>query len=353
MVKLSLFILIPAISWIIVEASLPITFFARPWEGFSFSTGIPRLGDFGYPNTRCLTVTTGDLCLHTNKMVYKKEYWGTDKLGFRNDEFIEDPDILLIGDSFFGGGGLSQEEMLSNRIMAKTNKQIKVYTLAPSSFNTFDHYLKSGIIKKPKLIIYSNVERNLPSPLVRYQPNMVGKIKDALKKMLSLGNVNVWYDRAFRFYSINWFRARLDNQKAIGKPAKGNDDLFFLYGSGQQQHTEGELAYAAKTIESYKQYCHDLGINFLFVEMPNKETVYYDYVPFDKQPDYLLKLDSVLNTKQVNTLNTLGLYNDYRKQHSALLYQLDDTHWNGDATNMVADQIISIVRNKELITKMP
>ena len=82
-----------------------------------------------------------------------------------------------------------------------------------------------------------------------------------------------------------------------------------------------------------------LAAAFLYVPMPNKESVYYDFIPLNKQPDYLFKLDSILKEANVSTINTLEIYNNYRKINSALLYHLDDTHWNSKATDLVSKEI--------------
>jgi len=48
--------------------------------------------------------------------LYKRENWITDKLGYRNDTFVQEADILFIGDSFIAGSGLSQDQTISSKV---------------------------------------------------------------------------------------------------------------------------------------------------------------------------------------------------------------------------------------------
>ncbi len=99
----------------------------------------------------------------------KSELWITDEIGYRNNKFIEDPDVLLIGDSFILGSSLSQDSTLTNLLMAKFNYKLKFYNLAPASFIDFKVLFDNKIIKKPKLIIFSMGERDMTNQIYAVQ----------------------------------------------------------------------------------------------------------------------------------------------------------------------------------------
>ena len=340
LIKNLLIFLSPIFFLMIIELLLPSTFFSfRTWEGISFTTDIPHKSTF-YPNSKTIMKATGDLCHHTNKAVTKNELWITDKLGFRNNEFIKAADILFIGDSFIAGSGLSQNEIISNKVKDKLKNNVKVYNMAPSSFLEFDYFLKNGFINKPKLIIFSIVERNIPTSFIKY------RMENIFIKALSNCNLNVYLDKAFRFTSIKWLKARIHNSKGFGIPSKYNSNMFFVQGN-QQKHKRSDLQTTILNILEYKKYCDSLGINFIFLPMPNKESVYYDLVPFDKQPNYLFQLDSLLHEKDIMTINTLKIYNNYRKTNKKLLYHLDDTHWNLNATEIISQEIVNFIYNSK------
>ena len=73
--------------------------------------------------------------------------------------------------------------------------------------------------------------------------------------------------------------------------------------------------------------------------MPDKESVYYELVPFESQPEYLHKLDSLLTSVGVPVIPTLKIYNEYRAKTDTLLYYPDDTHWNPVATSVMAGKV--------------
>ena len=336
--KLTFFILIPTLIWGIIEALLPITFFThRHFEAVNFSSKVPAKTKM-YPNIISSMDAVGDLCHHTSNEIIKHEIWKTDKLGFRNNEFIEEADVLFIGDSFVEGSSLSQDEIISNKVSEKL-KGKKVYNMAPSTLNSFDEYLKRGIIKKPKVLIYSIVERNVPDKLEPYNLANNNSFKNLIKEAFSYGDINVFLDKAFKHYSVNWIQARINKSTGKGIQSKINPKMYFLNGPNQEYNLKN-ISVTRDVLVTYKRYCDSLGIKFIFLPMPNKETVYYELVPFKKQPCYLLTLDSLLQNSNIQTINTLKIYNEYRQTNSDLLYHYDDTHWNSNATELISKAIV-------------
>ena len=348
LIKVVSFLIIPSICWAFLEAVLPITFFThRHYEALPFQTGVPHRTDF-YPSTKTDMMAEGDLCYHTSKSILKNEFWITDKLGFRNNEFIEKADILFIGDSFTQGCSLGQDEIISNRVKDKLGAGIKVYNMAPCSFSSYERFVNTGIIKKPRLIIYSIVERVVPEMMSDYNASMNSKFKSKVIDFFEIGNMNVYIDKVFKHFSINSIQAWIHDSKGIGVPAKGNPNMFFMKGVSQK-HSEQDLYKTAGVVTSYKRYCDSLGIKFIFIPMPDKETVYYELVPFGKQPDYLRKLDSLLGKAGVTTINTLKIYNNYRRINKELLYHFDDSHWNSNATELISKHIAEKMKGENLL----
>ncbi|WP_162127747.1 alginate O-acetyltransferase AlgX-related protein [Flavobacterium phycosphaerae] len=348
--KIFLFLLLPILLWGIIEAVLPITTFThRTSEAICFVTKIPHEASY-YPNIDSKMIAVGDMCHHTKYQVYKEEIWKTDDLGFRNNEFIANPDILIIGDSFTQGTSLSQNQTITNKLKAKFGDSIKVYNMAPSSMSELDRYLALGIIKKPKLLIFSVVERNIPPKIEPFDPKKNTKLKHIIKSICGWGNINVYLDKAFKQYSIKWIQSRISHAKGQGIPAVDDSNMFFFNGV-KDGHKPEDLNNEADIILSYKKYCEKRGIRFLFLPMPNKETIYFEKVPFAKQPNYLAKLDTVLKAKNIDAINTVKLYNEYRKKHTHYLYHLDDTHWNSNATALVSEELYQHITNERLLSR--
>ena len=336
------FVLIPVFIWGVIEALLPITFFThRHWESIFFQTKVPAKTEI-YPNVSSSMDAVGDLCFNTKYKVVKHEVWITDKLGFRNDSFTEQPDILFIGDSFTAGTGLSQDEIISNKVKKKLSG-VTVYNMAPSNFDEFDRHFKLGLIKKPKLIIFSSTERHPPKLFTPYIPNKNNVINRTIVNAFSFCSINVFIDKMLKFNSIKRIRSIIYGYNGWGVQSKINPKMFFLHGMNQTYNTQN-LYKTRDALLSYKKYCDALGIKFLFLPIPNKETVYFDLVPFEKQPNYMFMLDSIVRNSNINTINSLNVYNDYRKSNPNLLYHFDDTHWNANGVEVLSKQIADEVK---------
>lgn len=333
--KICLYILLPLSILMIAEAFSPMTLFThRHFEAIRYGSSVPHLHTH-YPNFTSDFEAVGDLCHHTKKAIKKNEFWISDSIGFRNDTFIKHADILFIGDSFIQGNTLSQDNTITNKVNKKLHGKYKSYNMASSTLSEFDKYLTLGIIKKPKLLVYSIVERNNPEAIIRYKKGSSYEGNSCFEN----NNLNIYFDKALKFNSLNWIKSRLLNSKGKGVIGTNNSNMYFLNGT-KQIHNKEDLSLSSSTIISYKKYCDSLGIKFIFLPMPNKETVYYKNVPFEVQDSYLFKLDSILKLNKIESVNTLAIYNHYLKNNTKLLYHLDDTHWNENATELIASTLV-------------
>lgn len=345
-IKLFVFTL-PISCWFIIEGLLPSnTYTYRPWEALDFQTRFD-LDRYFHPNNELEMESVGELCHHTKYAITKDEKWVTDRIGNRNNFFIENPDILIMGDSFAVGTTVTQDSIINSLLQSELNDRLKIYNIAPCEFSSLDYYLKKGIISKPKKVIFFKSERWVPRPLESYKPSnsKISKIKNQLKEYPGIDRLFIFFDKIFRHYSLNWVRARLTQKIGDGIPGTDGSNMFFFntvnhgYDGNMVYDFTNDLLRTKNNLVSFKEYCDSLAIDFLFVPMPNKATVYYDYVPYDEQPDYLIKLDSMLRAEDVQTINTIALYNNFRKTSKKLLYHLDDTHWNANAIQLVSEEI--------------
>ncbi|GAT63912.1 alginate O-acetyltransferase AlgX-related protein [Paludibacter jiangxiensis] len=336
--------------WITEAFVLPPNFFTyRLWESLLYSSQIPRVGPF-YPNTTLDMTEQGDLGHHTGEAVNKKVVWKTDEWGFRNDHFIANPDVLIIGDSFVAGTGLSQDETLTARLMNLTGGKLRIYSMAPSTLDDMIYLIQNGIMHKPKLLIFSMVERNVPKPVTGEMSrpfDLNTASYNVKRKLYGLTGFDAFYDRLTRFYNIRWAQARINKQQGRGLVSPVDHHMLFLQGKKSVAKADARLKSVTKALVSYKKYCDSQQIEFLFLPMPNKETVYYDLVPFPTQPDFLFRLDSLLKNEGITTLNVLPLYN-YERSKGSLLYHSDDSHWNGYAAQLVASEVKKYLNTKKL-----
>lgn len=332
-IKCILFIL-PVIGLLSFDMFLSVDAFThRPWEALLFGSNKTM---YFYPNQSLTKQSVGDLCHHTPFAIKKNENWITDKLGYRNNTFIKKSEVLIIGDSFIVGSSITQDSTITNVLSKKLNNQ--VYNIAPANFVDFVDLLNTKVIEKPKIIIYALNEKGVPSPL---------KISDKKKIIEDVSSFSVFKDKVKRLYSLKYLKSRISGKHGQGVPGMIDSSMFFLNGK-DQKYLYDKVITVAKTIQSYNDYCESIGVDFIFLPLPNKETVYFDKIPLKGQPNYLLKLDSVLSDRKIETINTLELYKNYRKSNSDLIYHLDDTHWNARGVVLVTEKIVEVMKaNKQ------
>ena len=345
--KIFHFVFWPLLILLIIEFSVPASFFTfRGYEAIIFNTKIPHLGHF-YPNSYIKMKGQGDLCHHSPNAVFREEIWITDEIGFRNESFIKNPDIIIIGSSYIYGAGLTQDDIISRQIRNKLHDTISVYNMSPATLGELDFYILKKIINKPKLLIYSIGEKVPPSGFIAFDKESNSKIKNTIKDLLYSGT-NETIDRFTRLYCLKWLRSRINKPPNIGIKGDNTNNMFFGAAKKVKQLDDDEIEKTISAIESMKTYCDLNGIELLIISNPRKESVYYDKVVLPKQPDYLFKIKSSLDKKGIPFINSLDLFNKFRTHNEDLLYQLDDTHWNSKGVEIVSEEIVTYIENSEL-----
>lgn len=325
----TLLFLLPLLPFV-AEVVLPLNFFTyRLWEALMYTTNGFRF----FPNKRIDMITQGDLCHNTPHAIQRNELWITDQLGYRNNTFINDPDVVLIGDSFIAGCSLTQDATLTNQL-SRLRKDVTFYNMAPASFTDFKCLIEQKIIRKPKIVVFSIVERHLPDS-ISY-------------KECPTYRTNLFYEyrsRLTRLYMKEYVNARLTDEGGGGFQSPTNEKMFFHSGINHRDNLQ-HVSKSSDILKSYKTYLDSLGIGFIFLPLPDKETLYYPEVPLTSPSGYLPKLVNTLrNQHSIVAINTLDLLNARMQTKGERLYQYDDSHWNPTGVRVVADALA-----KELTT---
>ncbi len=286
-----------------------------------------------YPNKSITMDEVGDLAYHTKYSVARKNItWKTDKFGFRNNRFVQNPEIVFIGQSFVFGGALNQDETIFSKVEKYSGSV--TYNMAPSSFNQFINNLSNNIISKPKVLVYCSVERIIPKlPKINDISNTLDIIKYNPRALILLSFLDEIYKSNYHNFLISY----ISNSKGHGiKSPQSN--MFFLQGKKVEDMADYKnAAKHAQIIKSYSDKCDSLGIQFIFVPIPNKETTYYELVPLEHQPNYLDTLYKELQSLRVSSINVSKIFNQLKNKK--LLYHLDDTHWNSNGADNLAREI--------------
>ena len=68
------------------------------------------------------------------------------------------------------------------------------------------------------------------------------------------------------------------------------DDSFFFPSDTDRSPSDEDLDAIADRLVRYRDFLADRHIDFIFLPVPNKRTIYYDLVPLDSQPVFVSRL---------------------------------------------------------------
>ena len=231
---------------------------------------------------------------------------------------------------------ITQDSTLTNLLIKKFNNEIKFYNLALASLNDFKALFDNEVFMKPQLIILVIGERDLPPRL-----SLTNK-----KVFYTDSKMVILFNKAKRAYSLNYMASGILNLKHQGVQSEV-DNKWFFYNGREQQNNLKKIDTFIQTVNNYKRYCDSLGIKFLLIPLPNKESVYYEKVPFNIQPQYLFKLEEELKKNNILNINALMVFNQFRQKNDVLIYHYDDTHWNSRGVNIVAEEIVKEIKSNQ------
>ena len=123
--------------------------------------------------------------------------------------------------------------------------------------------------------------------------------------------------------------------------------MFFVQGEAANKEVPNEHFHKTiKTIEAYDQVLKEKGIRFIFLPIPNKENIYHDFLPNPRRPVFLEQLIQELKKREVETVDTQKAFEDEYQKKSALLFFLDDSHWNPRGVRLTADRTVKLIEGK-------
>lgn len=332
---------------------LPIHQFTfRVWESLAAKRSFGVLKGQFYPNLEVYKTEQGDLAYYTQCAIPKDVHWITDRYGYRkaNTSVSKHP-VVIVGDSNIAGSALSQDELLSEVLEKKLGQS--VYPLAGERLRAlFQHDLLRKHL--PEIVILSSIERDMPDGLSALKPrdfktpSPFDGLIDAVRFNPVVQRVAIVVDRTFKGNMLNYIRARINGSspslRRVG--AIKQCPIFFLQGSAANRDTSAQRIEAtAQRLKEYNDFLGKRGIRFIFLPIPNKETVHYEYLNTDK-PDFLERLTRRLEELNIETINTHKAFDDFYQRTRTMLYHRDDSHWNGLAVRLTADLLEQQVRTK-------
>ena len=311
----------------------------RTWEALAYQ----RLSAFNYgafyrdESTR--RSEYGDLAHHSEFELRKEDIvWRTDRLGNRNDEFVRAPDIVLVGDLNLTGSGVSQEDTLVNLI--NQSGRHRAYSIAPRNMNELAKMLTYGVIDTPRVVVFQQIERRIFTipPFSQIEWRLVGTIVSRIRANWAAGVAFEVLDKVYSQRPFRYVKARLEGAVGMENSIQSSvDNSFFFLGDADRSPSDEDLDALADRLVRYRDFLADRNIDFIFLPVPNKRTIYYDLVPLDSQPVFLARLIRKLRAEDIRVLDTLELFN--LNAGEQLLYFKDDTHWNERATLLAYSEL--------------
>ncbi|WP_215225799.1 alginate O-acetyltransferase AlgX-related protein [Echinicola shivajiensis] len=322
--------LIPVIFLGCVEVFvLPHTFWThRFWEAISYQKDMLTYGQF-YQSQSLEMLERGDLSDGADSAIYSLNSWITDEYGFRNDYFIKNPDIILLGDSFIVGTGLNQSQILSNQLTRLYNGQIKVYNMAPVPLRTFDIMLKKGLVEKPDILVYEFAEKLFPETFVPYTSGKYDMIKVPVTNWINEYQLNLVWDKISRVHWAYFLRHKLFEEKPVYPKLK---DQYLYKGENYKIFNNQDKIHSLTSLIGYKDYCDNQGIKLIVMPIPTKETVYNKVLQKSDFPKYLNGIHAGLDCLGINNINVLKVMLEEDGEY----YQRQDTHWNEYGVDLAA-----------------
>jgi lysophospholipase L1-like esterase len=163
----------------------------------------------------------------------------------------------------------------------------------------------------------------------------------------------VFLDRLYKMNMLRFVRASVKRgfsdrgEKDLNRVDSEFGPILFLQGArANKEVPEEKLNQAIQTIKGYHDLFKSQGIRFIFLTTPEKETVFYKSLGTPR-PVFLEQLTARLKQLGVEIVDTQQAFEEAFQKDSVLLYQRDDTHWNGNGVRIAADLLAKVIEEKK------
>lgn len=328
----------------------------RPWEllasesGYGFepsrSVQMREIGDLGY-------VTWVEAL-----QVPRDTTFTTDEWGLRNEPSGEWAPVVVLGDSFTVGSGVSDDETLPARLAAALG--VPVYNYGMPRANSPARYYEDArfTARPPEVVVFAPNQRNLkqgafaPSQARRAGATSdVGtwvRLADELRDAVSVIERDNGLGRVAR-YAVQGARYRLWNEvpghlvgTVDGGPALlGSLEILDLIRSPDERGVHAYL----QSLVLFARALEKRGTRLVFAPLPDQPQLYPELYPSGElsrahQPPML---DVVLERARRAGLTTVDVREALQAQKVPYLYIRDDTHFGPRALDLIARHLAPAV----------
>lgn len=330
MKKIVVKLLLLALPFLVISAicaQLPLNRFSfRVWEALAVHKRNAILTGPFYPNRRITMLEEGGLGHGTPFAISKPATWETDQYGFRKQPDPRHPEIVVIGDSNIVGSNLTQDQTIAEVLQKRLGRC--VYPYAPSDIN---RYLRDPRFRSqpPQVVIFEHFERDMLriAPL-RISKRPYGRTLD----VPALIYPAIIFDRAVKLEPYFFLRSRIDGSRLGYRYCS----QFFLQGDSVTSTADAaDIERTVSILKGYSDYFRQNNITFVYMPLPNKETIFHDLLPSRRQSHILEQVLAKVADEGVVVIDLLQAYQEARNR-GAPPYHVDDDHWNEQGVTIAA-----------------
>lgn len=285
-----------------------------------------------------------------------------DQYGFRNETDLKMADLIVVGDSFVEGWGVSAADLLTNQLARQLNRPVA--NLGQSWYGPqqeLELLRRYGLKLAPKVCVWVFFEGNDLWDFHRY--------KEATQDWENYSkDFHSFRQRSFTKNAVSAFGrllnsmqnpnvSRMDHnqgQSGIFTSPSGEETRLTFYQKSHHLSEKDRIALEEIRLilgQAHK-LCHAAEAKFLLVFVPTKFRVYRDFMEFDSHAlprDWVIndlpqKIEAMVSEDlpDVKFLDLTTVFIEQVKQES-LLYFDDDTHWSAEGHRLAAAAIANVL----------
>lgn len=294
---------------------------------------------------------------------YRPERFTTDEFGFRNPPgaAAQSAAVLLLGDSFAAGSGLTDADTLSAQLAQLSGQ--RVYNAAGVTRWSTVSRLIERLRLKQGLVIFQVSERfDLPDSFkaggAGFSQRLIGRLVTEESPWFQRAQAAGRLAQSLPAYSPLRITARrtvstLENDRVFPRlPQRsvvrkqlqnGTPILFFR---SEIENYQRLRPVSARSLVEMRTLIESTGNRFLVLLVPDKYNVYFPWLPGEPaghEPRYLDALVSQLQAERIAVLNLTPAFRRAAGEHlpaGSYIYYLDDTHWNRQGVQRAAQEIL-------------
>lgn len=319
-----------------------------------------RQGPFNFkPDLKIKMKMCGDLSLTKGikeLQDWREEAYTTDHYGFRNLAQIEDPRVVVLGDSYVVGIKLNDDQTLTYKMSRLLNEPVYNYGgqfyLAPAEFLADPRFQAHP----PEIVIWAPVEYYIND----FPLQATWKNKTLLDRWAELGaDIK---DFKYKLERDNYLTVLLKKLIAgvlfrIGFKLSSNTEIINVKGERKLVMSLGfqdlcltpderKFDQIVKNLVELNGLLEKRSVHFVFAPIPSTGSIYPEFFK-NPCPQALARegfLGLLLKEMQKNNIDHLDLKQPFSAKKYPYLYMTDDSHWNPYATDVAAQSLVDHIR---------